>query len=164
MTVPLEKPDQQHLRAAHGYIQLGMFDEANAELEKIDPFCRHLPEVLVTRVAIYHGLKRWELMAIVAGKLVEWNPQKASHFVDLAYAKRRTLGLHVAHAVLTRAAELHSYDGTIQFNLACDEAELGNLSQAKANLERATRIDPKFRLMALEDPDLQPLWNSLAAG
>ena len=39
----LEDPDQLHLRAAHGYIQLEMFEEANAELEEIDPFCRHLP-------------------------------------------------------------------------------------------------------------------------
>ncbi len=34
-----------------------MFEEANAELEEIDPGCRHLPEVLIARVAIYQGLK-----------------------------------------------------------------------------------------------------------
>ena len=39
-------------------------------------FCRHLPEVLVARVAIYHGLKKWELLALVAKRLVEWNPQE----------------------------------------------------------------------------------------
>jgi hypothetical protein len=44
--MPLENTDRSHLRAAHGYIALGMFEEANAELEEIDPFCRHLPEVL----------------------------------------------------------------------------------------------------------------------
>ncbi len=53
---------------------------------------------------------------------------------------------------------------TIQFNLASYEAQMGNLVQAKVHLERATRIDPKFRLMALEDVDLEPLWDSLAAG
>jgi hypothetical protein len=61
--MPLERPDQQHLCAAHGYIGLGMFEEANAELEEIDPFCHHLPEVLIARVAIYSALKKWELMA-----------------------------------------------------------------------------------------------------
>ena len=44
--MPLERPDQLHLRSAHGYIELGMFEEANAELEKIDPFSRSAPEVL----------------------------------------------------------------------------------------------------------------------
>lgn len=69
--MPLEKPDQQHLRAANGYIGLGMFEEANAELEEIDPFCRHLSEVLIARIAIYRGLKKWDLMATVAKKLVD---------------------------------------------------------------------------------------------
>jgi hypothetical protein len=30
-------------------------------------------------------------------------------------------------------------------------------------LRRATEIDAKFRLMALDDPDLEPLWASLVA-
>lgn len=56
--MPLEQPDQQHLRSAHGYVELGMFEEANAELEEIDPFCRALPEVLATRIGIYQRLKK----------------------------------------------------------------------------------------------------------
>jgi len=39
---------------------------------------------------------------------------------------------------------------------------MGNLEWAKFRLKRATEIDHKFRLMALEDPDLEPLWPSLA--
>ncbi len=138
-----------------------MFEEANAELEEIDPFCRHLPEVLVARVAIYQGLKKWELMAIVAKKLVEWNPDEPGHFISLAYATRRAESIQAAHAVLKRAEGLHPNDAIIQFNLACYEAQMGNLDLAKVNLERATRIDPKFRLMALDDLDLEALWESL---
>lgn len=63
--MPLENPDQQHVRSAHGYIALGMFEDANAELEEIDPFCRHLPEVLTARVIIYRELKKWDLMVAV---------------------------------------------------------------------------------------------------
>ena len=80
--MPLEKPDVQHLRAAHGYIQLGMFEEANAELEEIDPLRRHLPEVLMARVAIHCALEKWDLMAIVARNLVEWNPNEPGNFID----------------------------------------------------------------------------------
>ena len=36
--MPLEPPDQQHWRAAVGYVELGMFAEADSELDKIDPF------------------------------------------------------------------------------------------------------------------------------
>jgi tetratricopeptide (TPR) repeat protein len=161
--MPPENPDQRHLRSAHGYIALGMFEEANAELEEIDPFCRHLPEVLSARVAIYHGLKKWELMAIVGKKLVEWNSDEPQNFVDWAYATRRAESIHLAHAILSRAAKLHPDDGMIQFNLACYEAQLGNWDRAKAHLTRATKADGKFSMMALDDPDLEPLWASLAA-
>jgi len=142
--MPLEGPDQQHLRTAHGYIELGMFEEANAESEQIDPFCRHLPEVMVARLAIYHGLKKWDLLAVVAKKLTEWNPKEPAFFVELAYATRRAESIHAAHAVLTRAAMWHPTDGTVQFNLACYEAQMGNLEWAKHRLKRATEIDPKF--------------------
>ena len=48
--MPLENPDRLHLRAELGYVELGIFDAANAELKEIDSFCRHLPEVLVARL------------------------------------------------------------------------------------------------------------------
>jgi hypothetical protein len=38
---------------------------------------------------------------------------------------------------------------------------MGSLDRAKAHLKRATEIEEKFKLMALEDPDLAPLWASL---
>ena len=98
----LGRGDKRHLQSARGYIELGMFEEANAELEQIDSFCRHLPEVLIAKVAIYRALKKWELMEIVAKRLVEWNPQTAGFLVDWAYAARRAESIHIAHAILTR--------------------------------------------------------------
>ena len=160
--MPRTKPDQQHLRSACRYIELGMFEEAQAELEKIDPFCQHLPELLATRIPHYRALKSWDLMAIVAKKLTEWSPELPANFIEWAYATRRAESIHAAHAILTRAASLHPTDPTIQFNLACHEAQMGNLDQAKTHLKRATEIDTKFKLMALKEPDLEPLWSSLA--
>jgi hypothetical protein len=70
-SMPREGPDRLHLRAAVGYIELAMFEEANAELDEIDPFCRPLPEVLLARLAIYHGLRKWDLLAVVANRLTD---------------------------------------------------------------------------------------------
>ena len=156
--------DQQHLTAAHGYIELGMFLEANEELENIDAFCRSLPEVLNARLGIYYGLKKWEAMAAIANKLVEWNPSEPEYFVQLAYATRRTESLSAAQVILLRGEKLHPKEGTIQFNLACYETQLGNIEKAKQHLKQATTADPQFKMMALEDKDLEPLWESLSAG
>jgi hypothetical protein len=43
--MPLAEEEQKHLTAAEGYLELGMFIEANDELELIDPYCRHLPMI-----------------------------------------------------------------------------------------------------------------------
>ena len=34
--MPLEPPDEQYWQAAVGYVDLGMFQDANDQLEKID--------------------------------------------------------------------------------------------------------------------------------
>ena len=47
------------------------------------------------------------------------------------------------------------------YNLACYECQLGNLEAAKERLALAFRLEPGFRVAALEDRDLEPLWESL---
>jgi len=64
--------------------------------------------------------------------------------------------LYCKCSVIPLAAEIQ------ESNLACYEAQMGSLNRAKAHLNRATEIDAKFRLMALRDLDLEPLWASLA--
>jgi hypothetical protein len=61
--MPLESPDKQCFEVACGYVQLGLHEEANEELEKVDPFLRAAPEILALRIEIYRGLAKWELMA-----------------------------------------------------------------------------------------------------
>src|SRR5262249_16021717 len=53
-------------------------------------------------------------------------------------------------------------DPTIHYNLAYYECQLGNLSAAKEHLVRATKTGVKFRTMALDDTDLEPLWSEIA--
>ncbi len=159
--VPLETRDQQHLRAAHGYIDLGMYIDANEELEKITPDVRHVPEILEARLLIYQGTAKWEAMEAIATALVDWNPDEPGFFIQLGYATRRAKSLSEARQVLVRAEQLHPADGLIQFNLACYEAQLGNRPAAKEHLQRAIEADTRFKVMALDDPDLKPLWPEL---
>ncbi|MDB6112704.1 MAG: hypothetical protein JWR69_4454 [Pedosphaera sp.] len=43
---PLAPPDSQHLKAAQGWLELGIHVEANAELDKITATLRSHPDVL----------------------------------------------------------------------------------------------------------------------
>ena len=51
---------------------------------------------------------------------------------------------------------------TILYNLACYAAQLGHLHVARNRLAEAIMLDPAFREMALDDPDLTALHPELA--
>ncbi len=160
--MPLESSDRQYLRATQGYLELGMYSEAAAELEKIDPVCLAVPEVLSVRLSVYAGLQKWEMMQIAAKRLSKHNPKNIQWAISLAYATRRVESIEAAKSVLSEAVKSHPEDPTIHYNLACYECQLGNLSAAKEHLVRATKAGVKFRTMALDDTDLEPLWSEIA--
>ncbi len=160
-TMPLEPPDLRHLNAAQGFASLGMYQHANAELEEIDPFCRALPEVLEVRLDIYRGSAKWDLMQVVAEKLVQHDPGEPQWAISCAYATRRAVSIEAAKLILMKALERHPDDELIHYNLACYQCRLGELSSAKEHLKKALELQPKYRAVALDDPDLEPLWNLL---
>jgi tetratricopeptide (TPR) repeat protein len=159
--VPLEQPDRQHYQAAVGYVELGMFLEANSELDKIDPFNRAAPEVLALRIAIYRGLEKWELMREIAKRLAEFQPSNVEWTISLAYATRRAYSIQAAKEVLLNAEPRFPKEPAIKYNLACYFCQTGDIETAKNYLKKAFKVDLNWRMAALEDEDLKPLWDSL---
>lgn len=159
--MPLDTPDLHHCEAAQGYTELGMFEDANDELENVDPFNRTTPEVLSIRAAIYHGLKKWELLRVVALQLTRLEPENIQWVVSLAHATRRAVSIEFARDILVAAQSLFPKEAIIPFNLACYYCQLGEIDAAKDYLGQAFWIDPLWREAALEDGDLEPLWRFL---
>jgi tetratricopeptide (TPR) repeat protein len=148
--MPLEPPDQHHWKAAVGYVELGMYESANAELEKIDAFCRAAPEVLAVRVPIYHGLKKWELMQIVARKLAEYQPDNYQWKICDALATRQAQSVQAAKKILLSADKLHPRQPRILVNLACYCSQLNEIELAKGYLNQAMKINPNSPDLILE--------------
>lgn len=160
-SVSLDPPDRHHREAALQYCELGMFDDANAELEQIDAFNRAAPEVLAVSVAIFHGLKKWDALRVVTAKLAEFEPTNVQWTVSLAYGTRRAVSIEAAKEILLAALPRFPDEAIIPFNLACYLCQLGKLDKAKGYLIRAFTIDDDWRRAALDDKDLEPLWDSL---
>ena len=80
-----------------------MFLEADTELDKIDPFNRAAPEVLRTRLAIYSGLEKWELMQEIAKRLADFQPNDIQWAISLAYATRRADSIQLHGLALVTA-------------------------------------------------------------
>ena len=150
-------PLERHLQAAEGFLELGLPLEAQAELDAAP--CGHAGDLRVTtlRVEVCRALAHWEQMVGHARVFCHERPGDAYGWINLAYATRRAASLEDALAVLTDAVCRFPGEGTIHFNLACYEAQLGSLDAARAHLARAIRLQPAYRQMAAEDPDLAPL-------
>ena len=84
---------QRHVLASHGYLELGMLDDAAMVLEEIAPEDKTRSEVLGARVDIYITAKKWDMAAAVASHLVKVDPQTAGWWISLAYALRRSEAL-----------------------------------------------------------------------
>jgi tetratricopeptide (TPR) repeat protein len=159
--MPLTTEDQKHLTTAQGYVELGMWLDANAELEEIDAELRHVPEVLEVRVQIYRALKKWELMQTVAKRLAIHAPDEPQWTVSWAFATRRADSIDQARIILVNAIERMSNVAIFHYNLACYLCQLGDLEEAKEALHRAFKLEPQYRVMALDDEDLKPLWDTI---
>jgi len=80
----------------------------------------------------------------------------------LPYSARRKPGggIDEARKILIEAEAKFPKEPIIPYNLACYDCQRGDFKAAWRWLEKAFGIgDPKaFKLMALEDADLEPLW------
>jgi Flp pilus assembly protein TadD len=145
------------LSQAHGYIGLGMIEEAARELDQIPAESAQKTEVLALRALVLQEQAKWPPLAEVAHTLVERQPAECGWWITWAYATRRSRSLEAAEKILLEAERTHPKEATIQFNLGCYACQRGDLAEARRRVERALELDPSFREVAANDPDLAPL-------
>ena len=153
---------QRVLHAAMGYLELGMIAEADGELESLPPEDRDRSSVLALRVEIYRTAGSWSLMEVVARELWKRHPDEPVYSTTLAWAMRRLDSVVAARDILLEAVKRFPDDAMTNFNLGCYACQLGDIEQAKVRVKKAIELDTKFKLMALDDPDLEPLWDLLS--
>jgi tetratricopeptide (TPR) repeat protein len=163
---PLNSSDALSLRAAEGWFELGLYNEADAELQCITPEARLHPEVLQLRWEMHTAQKRWDAAVEVARELLRIAPECETNWLHHAYALRRAAdgGLGKAFEALQPAVEKFPDEPIIPFNLACYTCQMGQLAEAQKWLRRALDVGGKkqIKLMALADEDMKPLWKEIA--
>ena len=120
-----------------------------------------LDAVLALRVEIYHSAGHWFLMEVVARKLWKCHPEQPIYWTTLAWAVRRLDSIKAAHSILLDAANRFPGDAMTHFNLGCYSCQLGDIKQAKTRDGKALELDAKFKLLALDGADLEPLWKEI---
>jgi len=161
----LEPPDSHFLKAATGWLGLGVAKEAKQELGQISAEQQGHPDVLEVWWRIAADEKDWDGALKIAQKLQVGAPERPEGWLHHAYALRRASGggLGKAWDALNPAAEKFPREPIIPFNLACYACQMGQLEEARVWLKRAVEIGGKqtMKKMALNDPDLKPLWDEI---
>jgi Flp pilus assembly protein TadD len=148
----------RYLHAAIGFLELGMPDDAWEEVDSLPAGQRDLAEVRELRITIAMRLGRWQAARADAETMARRDPGNPSWWISWAYALRRESSIQEAREILLRATELHPRELMISYNLACYASVLGELDEARGLLERVVSEDSGFRELAMNDPDLIPIF------
>jgi predicted Zn-dependent protease len=162
---PLQPPNSIHLKAAEGWLELGNIQEANRELEEIEAGLRSHPDVLEVRWQIYAKLMNWEASVDIAKAITKLRPDQSNGWIHLAYSTRlmEGSGLWAAIEVLKSVVEQFPDCPMVCYYLACYTSRFGRLVESEKWWNKALDIAKragsfdKIRLMALDEPDLEPL-------
>jgi tetratricopeptide (TPR) repeat protein len=158
---PLAPPDTHHLTAAQGWIELGNYVEADAELDKIAQEFRAHPDVLGVRWCICAKAGKWETCVDLAAAVVAADPKRPSGWIQRSFALHELKRTQEALDLLEPAANLFLDEWNIRYNLACYACQLGKHDEALEWLKDALDLaeDKKaVKTMAMDDKDLEPLW------
>lgn len=162
---PLEPPDLHSLNATQGWLELGCVAEAAAELDLVSPAHHHHPAVLQIRWQVLSARKEWEDCLHVARTLREKLPDHPAGWDKEAISLHKLGRTREAWELAHPRAGRFRKEAQFLYNLACYEAQLGNLDQARMRLKHVFTLGPadRWQTVALEDPDLQPLWDEIRA-
>jgi tetratricopeptide (TPR) repeat protein len=160
---PLEPPETFYFPAAQGWLELGNPIEAKAELEKLAPELRALPEVLKLRWLIYIAAEHWGAALDIAAALIQLDPEDPVGWSNRSHALHELKRTAEARDNLLRVLDKFPGSATMRYNLACYECRLGRLEEARQCLEKAFALGEarNMKLAALEDPDLEALWKDI---
>ena len=150
---------QNRVEAADGYLYLGLPARALEELESIPEMAQNSSPVMRARVRVLLHLKRWAVAETLSEAGTFLYPDENEFTVQRAFALHQLKKGTDAVKVLLSAPEWIRRTGILHYNLACYEAQLGDLKTARQCIKAAIEINSSFKKNARTDPDLARLWN-----
>ncbi len=154
-------------RAAHGWYELGLVDDAEREIASLPIVAQLNPEVIKLRFHVARARKRPELAFNFALQLIEAEKQGMWGWLYRSQAlhwQGRTLEA-LEGLLLVRKNWLRGFE--IPYDLACYCAQLERFEEARDWFSKAVGLSKNqvaVKAMALNDPDLKPLWPEIVGG
>ncbi len=149
---------ETRLRYANGYLDLGMIREAAQELDAIEDKENFHSEYLSSHIRLHLGTRKWKRMEQASKRLAELEPKNPYGWVNWAYALRERNQIKEAMSVAETGLEFVPEEAVLWFNFACYSSLLGEVEDASQRLDEAVRLDKAFEAEAVDDADLDNLW------
>lgn len=143
---------------AIGFLELGMPEDALAELEELPGGAAGLSPALHLKVDALFRLQQWARAAEICLPMLEKEPSDPAWWIQAAYAKRRASSIEEAELILRSGLQGHPRHVLMLYNLACYACVQGREDEACGFLARSLAEDPGTVLaMAAKDPDLEKI-------
>ena len=152
---------QHYIEAAQGYLELGMVDEALAELERVPEAERLHEDVEQLRVYILMRARRWDEAIAVCLALRAERPELTLSYIHGAFCLHELGRTTEAMRLLQEGPASLLREPIYYYNLGCYHAVLGNPEEAQSCLRTSFNMDDKFREIARYDPDLEGVIENL---
>ena len=148
---------ERALLAAQGYLELGMVEEALAELVAVQSPMISDPDLIEMRLHILMQGGRWSDALASAEELLRLNSSAISAYIHGAFALHELGRTTEARDLLLRGPQVLRNDPTFHYNIGCYEAVLGNNDSAMRSLKKSFALDETYRDFAKQDPDLEAI-------
>lgn len=156
-------PDFHYLSAAHGWLGLGDWKQAEMDLLGISTSAKDHFSVLETRYQIYAMAKNWPQALDVCQIIIKKAPERSLGWNFASLALNEMSRTKEAYELLFKVLYRFPKDSLMRYNMACYACKLGLLSEASIWLRRSFEVGDAFQLMsaALSDADLKPMWSKM---
>ena len=145
---------KQIIRAASGWLELGMPEDALEELKGLSGEDSEDRKVLELKLAAQMAQMAWQLAAETAKCLCTQAVDEPEYFLNAAYCLHETGETEEARKWLLRGPEVLSEQPVFHYNMACYLWQLGEKERAHNHLAKAVEMDESFMESARHDKDL----------
>ena len=142
------------LRAAAGWLELGLADEALYELQALPAEVQRLRAPLELRLTAQMEREQWNAASETARLLCLKAEDEPEFFLLAAYCLHETGDTLAACNQLLRGPKTLFEMAVFHYNLACYLWTLGEGPRARSHLKQAIEMDQSFIEAAREDRDL----------
>ena len=152
---------RQLLDTADAWLQLGDYNSANEELEKLPPELRSHFEVLKLRCKIYRIAKRWPELTQLAFGCAKIYPNVLPFWIEWAWAEHHQGRTKEALELLQSQVDKFPTSANLAYLLACYSSELGRIPEAEKWIQESFVLSvdkQRVKLKALDEPMLKKLW------